>query len=206
MIWAPTQRGLLRKCGKVFFQGEEEITGHVHLALKKDFPDLLTIIVPRHPDRGAEICALLKANGLVCAERTSCDAPAHGDDIYVADTIGELGLFYALAPVAFIGGSLVPHGGQNPIEAILHDTAVITGPNVHNFEEAYVSLLKAGACVEVTSEAELTLQVRELLKNSKARNDLGANAKRAVAKMRGALDATLEALGPYLPPRKGEKA
>lgn len=187
-------------------QGEEDIVGHVHLALKKDFPDLLTIIVPRHPDRGTEICELLKANGLVCAQRTSCDAPAPGDDIYIADTIGELGLFYALVPVAFVGGSLVPHGGQNPIEAILHDTAVITGPNVHNFEEAYVSLLETEACIEVTSEAELTLQVRELLKNSKARNKLGDNANQAVANMRGALDITFEMLGPYLPPGKGEKA
>jgi len=183
-------------------QGEEEVVGHVHLALKKDFPDLLTIVVPRHPERGAEIRELLKANGLVCAQRTSCDAPARGDDIYIADTIGELGLFYALAPLAFVGGSLVPHGGQNPIESILHDSAVITGPNVHNFEEAYSALLDAEACVEVTSEAELTLQVRKLMKDKKKRNELIANANEVVANMRGALDATLEALEPYLPPAR----
>jgi len=186
-------------------QSEEEIVGHVHLALKKDFPGLLTIIVPRHPDRGAEINLLLKANGLVCAQRTECDAPAGGDDIYIADTIGELGLFYSLAPLAFVGGSLVPHGGQNPIEAILHDCAVITGPNVHNFEEAYSALLNAEACVEVTSEAELTLQVRKLMKDKKVRNILVANANDTVAEMGGALDSTVEALEPYLPPAKEKR-
>ena len=186
-------------------EGEEIIVGHVHLALKKDFPDLLTIIVPRHPDRGTEICELLKSNGLRCAQRTSSDAPASGDDIYIADTIGELGLFYSCAQVAFVGGSLVPHGGQNPVEAILHDTAVITGPNVHNFEEAYAALLKAEACVEVTSEAELTLQARKLLKDRKTCNELIANANESVAEMRGALDITLEALDPFLPPAKEKR-
>ncbi len=183
-------------------QGEEEIVGHVHLALKKDFPGLLTIIVPRHPERGLEICSLLKANGLVCSQRTDCDAPASGDDIFVADTIGELGLFYAVAPLAFVGGSLVPHGGQNPIEAILHDSAVITGPNVHNFEEAYTALLEADGCVEVTSEAELTLQVRKIMKDKKSRKQLITNASEVIANRRGALDATLEALEPYLPPKE----
>ena len=186
-------------------QGEEDIVGHVHLALKEDFPDLLTIIVPRHPDRGVEICELLKTQGLHCAQRTRSEAPARGDDIYIADTIGELGLFYSSAPVAFVGGSLVPHGGQNPIEAILHDTAVISGPNVQNFEEAYSALLQAEACVEVTSEAELTLQARKLLDDKSTRNELIANANEAVADMRGALDATLEALEPYLPPAKEKR-
>ncbi len=186
-------------------RGEEEIVAEVHRALKKDIPGLLTIIAPRHPDRGDAICDLLKTHGLNCARRTNLDAPSGKHDIYIADTIGELGLFYALAPVAFVGGSLVPHGGQNPVEAIMHETAVITGPNVHNFEEAYAALLAADACVEVRNAEELAARARILLQDEDARKTLVSSAERAIAKMSGALELTLEALAPYLPPKLPKK-
>jgi 3-deoxy-D-manno-octulosonic-acid transferase len=186
-------------------KGEEEIVAGVHSALKVDFPDLLTIIVPRHPERGAEICETLKTRGLACTLRTRADRPKERDDIYVADTIGELGLFYALSPVAFIGGSLVPHGGQNPIEAVMHGTVVLTGPKVHNFEEAYEALLAAKACIEVKSEDELKAQARRLLRDEQARKQLVARAQNEVTQMRGALEATLGALLNYMPPRREQK-
>ncbi|MCZ6861399.1 MAG: 3-deoxy-D-manno-octulosonic acid transferase, partial [Alphaproteobacteria bacterium] len=96
--------------------GEEEIIADAHKRLGERFDDLLTIIVPRHPGRGPEIARELAMGGLETALRSSGDAIALGTAIYVADTMGELGLFYRLAEVVFIGGSLVPHGGQNPIE------------------------------------------------------------------------------------------
>lgn len=185
--------------------GEENIIAGVHQSLKKDLPDLLTIIVPRHPDRGAEIREMLKAEGLHCIQRTLKDAPTARHDIYVADTIGELGLFYDLARVAFVGGSLVKHGGQNPIEAIMHKTAVLTGPNVHNFEEAYATLLEGEACIEVATQQDLATQVRRLLKDEKARKKLVARAQAEADGMRGALDATLDALEAYLPPAEEQK-
>lgn len=186
-------------------QGEEEIVAQAHERLRKDFPDLLTIVVPRHPDRASDIGELLKSKGLTCSLRSVSNAPDKGIDVYIADTIGELGLFYALSPVAFVGGSIVPHGGQNPIEAIAHSTAVLSGPEVHNFQEPYAALLEAGACIEVKTAGELATQVRELLHNEKTRKKLVSNARAEVAKMQGALDATLDALEPYLPPPKEEK-
>ena len=182
--------------------GEDEIVGDAHIALKEEFPDLLTIIVPRHPDRGSEICAMLEGKGLSVACRTKHQMPESKQDVYVADTIGELGMFYALAPVALIGGSLVPHGGQNPIEAVMHDTVVLTGPKVHNFEEAYDALLNADGCLEVKDGEELTQRVRSLLKDTKARKELNARAKEAVEGMRGALEVTTNAILKYFPAKQ----
>ncbi len=212
----PADKGELRKLKKaiagrpVFLaasthRGEEEIVANVHRALKKDLPGLLTIIVPRHPGRGAEVCDLLERQGLRCVRRTKLEEPSRACDIYIADTIGELGLFYTLASLAFVGGSLVPHGGQNPIEAIRHETAVLTGPNVHNFEEAYGALLQANACAEVRDEADLVVQARMLLQDEDARQKLVSNAHHAIAEMSGALEITLEALAPYLPPISSKK-
>ncbi len=185
--------------------GEDEIVADAHASLRKDFPDLLTIIVPRHPERGGAICTMLNGKDLTCAQRTKSDVPKPEDEVFVADTIGELGLFYALAPVAFIGGSLVPHGGQNPIEAIMLDTVVLTGPKVHNFEEAYAALLNSEACIEVENEKELTDQVRSLLRDPKGREELNARAQSTVDGMRGALETTTTAILKYLPAKQKNK-
>ncbi len=186
--------------------GEDEIVADAHVALKEDFPDLLTIIVPRHPDRGGEICAMLEAKGLSTARRTSDPVPDGKHDIYVGDTIGELGLFYAVAPVAFIGGSLVPHGGQNPIEAIMHDAVVVSGPKVHNFEDAYDTLREADACIEVADEKDLIEKVKPLLKDPAAQKAFNARAREAVDGMRGALETTTNAILTFFPAaRKPQK-
>ena len=106
-------------------------------------PGLLTIIAPRHPERGAEIVDLAEAAGLAPVMRSRGHLPDRGSDIYVADTIGELGIFYRLAPIVFMGGSLVPHGGQNPIEPAKLDSAILYGPHVANFAEIYAQLSRA---------------------------------------------------------------
>src|SRR5947207_15306405 len=95
--------------------GEEEILTETHRTLAGYFPTLLTVIVPRHPDRGEAIARMIAASGLNPTLRSHEDLPTATTDIYVADTMGELGLFYRLAPIVFMGGSLVEHGGQNPI-------------------------------------------------------------------------------------------
>lgn len=112
--------------------GEEDTIGEVHAALKPEHPRLLTIIAPRHPQRGAEIARRLEARGLAVALRSAGALPSATTDVYVADTIGELGTLYAIAPIAFVGGSLVEHGGQNPIEAVRHGAVVLTGPHWSN--------------------------------------------------------------------------
>lgn len=178
--------------------GEEEIVTQAHLSLKESVPDLLTIIVPRHPERGPEICEQLKARDIACALRSRKEMPGECD-IYVADTIGELGLFYSLCPISFVGGSLVPHGGQNPIEPIILGSVVLSGPKVHNFEEAYEDLLESEACVQVTTADDITTSVRKYLHNEEQRERMTERAQKTVAEMQGALEKTVTALQPYLP-------
>src|SRR5690606_9878172 len=109
-------------------EGEEEIIGEAHRRLANEFEEFLTILAPRHPERGTAIAEALKMNGFKVTQRSENKLPDAATEIYIADTIGELGTFYALASIAFIGGSLVDKGGQNPIEAVRHNTAVLTGP------------------------------------------------------------------------------
>ena len=182
-------------------QGEEDMVAAAHLKMKPEQADLLTIIVPRHPERGPLIAEKLRAAGLSACLRSEGRLPEPGTDIYIADTIGELGLFYALAPVAFIGGSLVPRGGQNPVEAIKLGAAVLTGPNWQNFRDSYTELLKAGGCNEATDAASLAVAALGLLKDDAARVQMTARAEAAIAAMSGALPRTLAALEPYLPPK-----
>jgi 3-deoxy-D-manno-octulosonic-acid transferase len=181
--------------------GEDEVIATAHSMIKQALPNLLTIIVPRHPERGALITEQIKGEGLSAARRSQGALPQSGTDVYVADTIGELGLFYALVPVAFIGGSLVPHGGQNPVEAIKLGAAVLTGPNWKNFTDSYTRLLKAGGTKEVTDAETLSVAVLGLLQDEAARNAMTARAEATVAAMSGALPRTLAALDPYLPPK-----
>lgn len=115
--------------------GEEALAIAAHRRLVERHPSLLTMIVPRHPERGAEIAAL--AGDLPVARRASGQDPDAGTAILVADTLGELGLFYRLAAMAFVGGSLVPHGGQNPLEPARLGCPVLVGPHIHNFVEVY---------------------------------------------------------------------
>jgi 3-deoxy-D-manno-octulosonic-acid transferase len=126
--------------------GEDEIILATHRLLAPDHPGLLTVIVPRHPPRGPDIEAL--AGDLPVALRGAGQEAGAGVAVYVADTLGELGLFYRLARVALIGGSLVPHGGQNPLEAARLGCPIITGPHHFNFGEIITRLRAAHALVE----------------------------------------------------------
>lgn len=183
--------------------GEETIIAEVHRRVKERYPDLLTVIAPRHPSRSGAIAEDLWRQGYKAALRSRAVDADDQCEIYIADTIGELGLFYALAPVAFIGGSLVGHGGQNPVEAIRLGAAVITGPHHHNFADAYATLLQRGGCQQVDSAAALAAHVSELLGDEAARAEQSRRAERAVADMGGALERTWQALVPLLPAAQG---
>jgi 3-deoxy-D-manno-octulosonic-acid transferase len=182
-------------------QGEDEMVASAHIAMKRTKPNLLTIIVPRHPDRGPLIMKQLSALGLNVTLRSGGKLPDAETEIYIADTIGEMGLFYTLAPVAFVGGSLVRRGGQNPVEPIKLGAAVLTGPNFHNFRDSYEELLKAGGAKQVDDAASLGAVALALLNDNAARSDMMARAERALAGMSGALPKTLAALERYLPPK-----
>jgi len=178
--------------------GEEELLIEAHRALAGFFPSLLTVIVPRHPDRGASIAQTIAAAGLKAGLRSREELPTTATDIYVADTMGELGLFYRLAPIVFMGGSLVERGGQNPIEAVKLGAAVLHGPHVFNFTDVYEALDGSGGARSANDVDALVKQLGQLLADPEAREAMVAASTRVVQELGGALERTLAALEPYL--------
>src|SRR5262249_31118833 len=120
--------------------GEETLLIEAHRRLRGSFPRLLTIIAPRHPDRGPGVIEIANAADLKARLRSRGELPTPDTDIYIADTLGELGLIYRVASIVFVGGSLASHGGQNPIEPIKLGAAILHGPHVWNFAEIYTAL------------------------------------------------------------------
>jgi 3-deoxy-D-manno-octulosonic-acid transferase len=180
-------------------EGEEAIVAEAHRRLRRRFPDLITIVAPRHPERGPGIAEWLELQGIAAVRRATGELPTQTSEIYVADTLGELGMFYKLATVAFIGGSLVDHGGHNPIEAVRHGAIVITGPHRQNFKDTYEALLGSGGAIAVSSATELAGAVEPLLANDAELARLREQAEGALAGLSGALPRTVEALLRYLP-------
>lgn len=178
--------------------GEETIILEVHRALRQRFPRLLTIVAPRHPERGPGILDIAKVAGLNAVARSRGHLPDRGTDVYVADTIGELGLVYRIAPIVFMGGSLVRHGGQNPIEPAKLGAAVLHGPHVWNFADIYAGLDQAAGAAEVADAGELRDRVAVWLDDPAARREAADAALRTVEGLAGARSRTLSALEPYL--------
>jgi 3-deoxy-D-manno-octulosonic-acid transferase len=179
-------------------EGEEASVIAAHGRLRMQYSALLTIIAPRHPERGGAIEALAKSAGLQVGMRSRGDLPQPGFDVYIADTLGELGLIYRLAPIVFMGGSLAQHGGQNPIEAIRLGAAVLHGPHVWNFAEIYTTLDAADAAKPVADEEALIASFAEWLGNGAARSAAAETAAKTLGQLGGALERTLSALSPYL--------
>ncbi len=178
--------------------GEEEIVLEAHTKLAAQYPDLLTVIAPRHPQRGEHVCALARQQGLEVAQRSKGELPKNSD-VYVADTIGELGTFYSVTPIAFIGGSITPKGGQNPVEAIRFGANILTGPDQGNFADAYSALLKNNGAIQVTSADEMAEAVSDILTSPNKASQLSEGAVAAVNSLTGALEKTVDALLPLLP-------
>lgn len=178
--------------------GEDEIAADVHEALARRLPDLLTIIAPRHAHRGAEISARLRARGLGVARRGEGALPAPGHAVYVADTMGELGLLYRLAPVVCMGGSFVRHGGQNPVEPAQLGCAVVYGPHMWNFAEITHQLEAAGGALSVPDADALAVVVGRLLTDPHARTAATEAARRVTEHNRRVVDRALKVLAPLL--------
>jgi 3-deoxy-D-manno-octulosonic-acid transferase len=179
--------------------GEEELVAEAHRQLRRRFPDLITIVAPRHPDRGPAIAEWLQSQGIAAVRRAVGDLPTRACEIYIADTLGELGMLYKLAAVAFVGGSLVDRGGHNPIEAVRHGAVVITGPYWQNFKDTYEVLIERGGAIAVRSAVELADAAEMLLANEAKVARLRELAEGALAGLSGALPRTVEALLRYLP-------
>jgi 3-deoxy-D-manno-octulosonic-acid transferase len=178
--------------------GEEAVVAEVHRRLVADLPGLCTIIAPRHPERGAAIAAELAQRGLSIARRSQGGRPAADTDVYLVDTIGELGTLYSVSPVAFVGGSLIPHGGQNPIEAVRHGAVVITGPSWTNFGDAYRTLLETGGAVEIQDASSLATASHSLLTVDARRDAMRLAGAAALSQLTGALTRTLDAIAEML--------
>ena len=178
--------------------GEEEMAAKVHRAMEPRHSGLLTVIAPRHPERGEDLAARLTEIGFRVARRGAGEIPGSGDEIYLADTLGELGLFYRLARAAFIGKSLVPHGGQNPVEAARLGCPILFGPHMTNFVEIAERLTDAGAAIEVASPAELAMTLDRILGDAQILARMARAGEALASAESGALDAVLAALAPLL--------
>lgn len=178
---------------------EEFKIARLHKNLKEKIPNLLTIIVPRHPHRGIEIQETIeKELGLSASVRTKNDKITPKTDIYIGDTIGEMGLWYDISDIVFIGGSLIPHGGQNFIEPARMRDAVIVGPHMHNFTDAINRAKKANAVIQINDVIELEEEVEKLLTNQElreAKKSLSYNWATGEAKV---LDGIMDKVKSYI--------
>lgn len=174
--------------------GEEALAGRVHKALV--IPGLVTVIVPRHPNRGAEIAAELRGLGLNPALRSRGEPVG---DIYIADTMGELGLFYRATPLVFVGKSLIGEGGQNPLEPARLGASVLFGPHMGNFADIAHRMQEAGAAIQVATEGDLVAALAQRLAEPASMAAEGGRAKQFASAEDGVLAAVIESLGPWLP-------
>jgi 3-deoxy-D-manno-octulosonic-acid transferase len=179
-------------------QGEEDIVAKAHNVLVRQFPDLLTIIVPRHPIRGEDIANNLQSAGHKSARRAKNQPVEPDTGIYIVDTVGELGLIYRLAKAAFIGGSLVPHGGQNLLEAAKLDCAIVHGPCMTNFAAIVAEMQRAEAIEEVSDCGQLGTAIAALLEDDDLRCRRIASAARVAKAKDSILDDVIGELAPFL--------
>ncbi|WP_135081677.1 3-deoxy-D-manno-octulosonic acid transferase [Terasakiella sp. SH-1] len=175
-------------------KGEEAMMGRVHGALQDQHPDLFTIIAPRHPERGQEIVAELKAQGLNVCQRSQKEALSDQTQVYVADTLGEMGLFYRLSPIVFMGKSMEPLGGQNPLEPARLGCTLICGPYMTNFEEIMGRFIDAQAITIVENEQVIATKLQELFEDPKQCEVKAANAKIVAYTQAAVLGKTMKAL------------
>lgn len=178
--------------------GEDYAASAVHQELERHHPGLLTLVVPRHPERGAEMAATMAKTGLKSARRAAGETLTPATQVYIADTMGELGLFYRAAKIAFLGKSLAVGGGQNPAEPAALGCALVLGPDMSNFRDITAELLAAGAAVQVTDGAALAEAVDTLLQEPTRRAALGANARAMMLRHQGAVAETLRHIAPLL--------
>lgn len=170
-------------------ENEEGRILSVYKLLKEEFPSLLLVLVPRHPERFDYIARKIQRRDLVVVRRTDSAVDIASDvDVYLGDTIGELSLMYASSDVAFVGGSLEPLGGQNILEPCALGVPVVFGPHMFNFPDISRWTIKEGAGQMVQNSKELEQAVGELLRNPSLRDEMGGNGLAFIEAHRGALD------------------
>ena len=178
--------------------GEEELCANAHRQLARQFGRLLTIVAPRHPARGPALAERLLPEYGPAPRRAAGDMPSADTALYVADTMGEMGLLLRLAPIVFVGGSLIEHGGHNPNEAAQLGCAILYGPHMTNFPEITRQLEAAEAAQVVGDGAGLTAALARLLADPKAVAGQARRARTVAESNRGVIDQVMAALEPLL--------
>jgi len=179
-------------------EGEEAIAADVHETLRAAHPSLLTMIAPRHPARADAIATRLRDRGFRVARRSRGILPTTEDDIYLADTMGELGLFYRLAPVAMIGGSFGDVGGHNLMEPAQLGCAILHGPDMKKTQAVADEMAQTGGAIQCADAASLADNVGKLLQDTERRHVLATAAKAVADRHSGVIDRVCERLAPTL--------
>ena len=178
--------------------GEDEVVLSAHRDVLQSHPDALLIVVPRHPERFGSVFELTRQQGFSSVRRSTGDPVTHATSVLVGDTMGELLFLYALADIAFVGGSLVPNGGHNLLEPAALDKPVLSGPHLFNFLEIAAMLRVAVALEEANDSADLSAAVKRLIEHPEAAKAM-ADAGLAVMKAnQGALQKLLNGIGRLL--------
>jgi lipid-A-disaccharide synthase len=174
-------------------EGEEDLLLRIHRTLRRDLPDLFFILAPRHPARSAEILDLCRRQGMKSALRSRRETAGDGD-VLILDTLGELGRFYAVADAAFVGGSWIPFGGHNPLEAAAQGKPACWGPHLFNFRELEAELLKLAGFRKVESEGELEGFLRDCLTKPELHDEAARGARELLERHRGVARRLVQSL------------
>jgi 3-deoxy-D-manno-octulosonic-acid transferase len=182
-------------------QGEEELVLEAHARLREQLPEVLLLLVPRHPERFDRVATMVQEAGFKCRRRSLGESPEPDTDVFLVDTLGELMMFYAVSDVAFVGGSLVPIGGHNLLEPAAVGVPVVVGPHNFNAPDITDLFLEAHAMQVVDGPAALADGMKALLENPAARGQLAAAGFEVLNQNRGTLPRLLGLLQPLLADR-----
>ena len=185
--------------------GEEDILWDAHQRLQSNFSDLLTVIAPRHPTRGDQIASHLRSLGATVAQRSKNEPITTDTQIYLADTMGEMGLFFRLCKLVFMGKSFVDKGGQNPLEAAKLKCTILHGPHMWNFQKMKEQLALCGGAVEVADGATLSKTLSDFFENPDAASEIATKAHDYAQSEARVLDALIIKLSPFLKSVGGDK-
>jgi 3-deoxy-D-manno-octulosonic-acid transferase len=175
--------------------GEEAYVLEAYRRVRERVPAARLLIAPRHPERFAEVPRLIEGAGFRCVRRSLLEPGGwRNGEVLLLDTLGELAQVYPLATVVFVGGSLMPAGGHNVLEAAVAGKPVVVGPHMENFQEIADEFRAAGALVQLDSEAALASEVTALLLDDERRGTIGGRARSLIERNRGAAEHTLDVL------------
>lgn len=177
---------------------EEQIVLESHAKILDEFPDCLLIIAPRHPERFAEVARLARDAGFTVLKKTDGQFASSNIQVFILDTLGDLPACYAMTDVAFIGGSLVPAGGHNPLEAAALAVPVLFGPHIHNIDSICTELLACGAAKTIVDATGLADAVLDLFNDRDKCLSAGESARAFVESNRGSVDSVMDELQPLL--------